>query len=151
MTEETTIWDIGTDLFKNGALHFVLQAVLSFLIAWIIVRVLKKLIDKAIERGDKRTRTPFAYLFSLLRILIYSFALFGVLDSIKPLSGLGTAILSAGSVATVVIGLAAQTAFGNLISGFFLAVNQPFHIGDNISLPEKMNLMILRPSSCGMK
>ena len=137
MTEENNIWEFGSELLEGGLLQFVIHAVLSVLIAWIIVRLIRRLIDKAAARSDKRSMTPFTYLFQILRAVIYSFALFAVLNSVKPLQGVGPALLSAGSVATVVIGLAAQTAFGNLISGFFIAVNQPFHIGDTISLPEK--------------
>ncbi|HCK88936.1 MAG TPA: hypothetical protein DHW39_09025 [Erysipelotrichaceae bacterium] len=135
--EEISVWDIGKDIFTDGALLFVLHAVLALLLAYLAVRMMRRLIDKAIARSDKRSMTPFTYLFKIISTVIYGFAVFSILDAIRPLSGLGTAILSAGSVATVIVGLAAQNAFGNLISGFFLAVNQPFHIGDSISLPEK--------------
>jgi small-conductance mechanosensitive channel len=77
------------------------------------------------------------YVRKILNAIVYAVAAFSVLSAIVPLEGLGSAVLGATSVITVVLGLAAQETFGNFIAGFFLALGQPFSVGDLITLPEK--------------
>src|SRR5581483_1757058 len=50
------------------------------------------------------------------------------------LRSLGTAFLTGVSIASVVIGLAAQNTLGNLIAGFSLVLYRPFQIGDRVQI-----------------
>ena len=77
------------------------------------------------------------YIRRILTTVVYTIAAFSILSAIEPLSGLGSTVLGATSVISVIIGLAAQETFGNFIAGFFLAISQPFSVGDVITLPEK--------------
>jgi len=60
-----------------------------------------------------------------------------ILKQVKPLSSLGNTILGATSIIAIAVGIAAQTTFGNYIAGFFLAIHQPFKVGDIIFIKER--------------
>jgi small conductance mechanosensitive channel len=47
---------------------------------------------------------------------------------------LGTALLAGASVASVVIGLAAQSTLGNLIAGVSITIYRPFRLGDTLQV-----------------
>ena len=48
------------------------------------------------------------------------------------LRALGTAMLAGASVASIVLGLAAQNTLGNLIAGVALLLYRPFRVGDRL-------------------
>lgn len=133
---EKTIWEFGSEIFSGGFLSFCIRSAIIFITAYVINKLVTRGIRKAITANEER-RMPLGFLGKIIRFVIYAIAIFSILGGIKPLEGLGTAILGATSVISVVIGLAAQETFGNFIAGFFLAVNQPFHVGDTITLTEK--------------
>jgi small-conductance mechanosensitive channel len=53
---------------------------------------------------------------------------------IPELRSLGTALLTGASVASILVGLAAQSTLGNLIAGLALLLYRPFQIGDTVQL-----------------
>lgn len=128
---------IDKELFADGFISFAIYAISILIVTMIIVTVIKKF-QKYIQKKYTPTRiTAYKYAFKTIRAVIYILASFTILSEIKPMKSLGTGILGATSVIAVIVGLAAQESFGNYISGFFLAMYEPFHIGDFISLPEK--------------
>lgn len=133
---EFTVWEFGSQIFSGGLLTFCIRSAVILITAWIVNRLVSKGFRTAIEANEER-RMPLGFLEKIIRFVIYAIGIFSILSGIKPLEGFGTAILGATSVISVVIGLAAQESFGNFIAGFFLAINQPFHVGDTITLPEK--------------
>lgn len=128
---------IDKELFDEGFISFAIYAISILVVTMIIVSLIKRF-QKYIQKKYTPTRiTAYKYAFKTVRAIIYIVAAFAILSEIKPMKSLGTGILGATSVIAVVVGLAAQESFGNYISGFFLAMYEPFHIGDFISLPEK--------------
>ena len=61
---------------------------------------------------------------------------------IPALQSMGTALLAGVSVASIVIGLAAQSTLSNLIAGVVLIVYRPFNPGDRIQLAAPTGLEI---------
>jgi small-conductance mechanosensitive channel len=47
---------------------------------------------------------------------------------------MGTALLAGASVASVVIGLAAQSTLGNLVAGIAITIYKPFRLGDTLQV-----------------
>ncbi len=133
---QDTIWDFGSKIFQDGLLAFCLRSALILIIAWIISHLVHRAFRRAIEKTESRTM-PLSFLGKIIRFIIWAIAVFAILDGIRPLSGLGSAVLGATSILSVVVGLAAQETFGNFIAGFFIAIYQPFAVGDVVSLPEK--------------
>ena len=129
--------EINEELFTNGFLNFVIYTTSILIITFIVTKIIKKFQNFVQSKYSPQRITAYKYLFKTLRAIIYIFASFAILSEIKPMKSLGTALLGATSVLAVIVGLAAQESFGNYISGFFLAMYEPFHLGDVISLPEK--------------
>lgn len=71
---------------------------------------------------------------TLLKILYYGI-LIVVTISVLPLIGLNpSALLVAGGVTGIILGFASQNIVGNLVSGFFLMVERPIKIGDQVEI-----------------
>lgn len=130
------VWEFGDNLFEGGLLSFVIRCISIFLIAYVIAKIVWRSFEKAGEKNEEQ-KMSLHFLGRIVRFVIYALGACAILSAIKPLAGLGTAILSATSVISVVIGLAAQESFGNFIAGFFLAMYHPFNVGDFIYLQEK--------------
>jgi len=80
----------------------------------------------------------------LIVVRLTSYALLGV-SVAWALQELGVklgVLLGAAGVLTVAAGFAAQTSASNLISGLFLMVEQPFRIGDVITLAETTGVVV---------
>ncbi len=131
-----SIMDIGDSFFDGGMIYFIIRSVLIFLVAYGIGKCLIKVV-KEFEKKDDSKRVTLRFAGRVIHAVIYGIALFAILSGIKPLSGLGTALLGATSIISVIIGLAAQESFGNFIAGFFLALYRPFNVGDIVYVNEK--------------
>ena len=53
---------------------------------------------------------------------------------IPVLRAMGTALLAGASIASVVIGLAAQSTLGNLVAGVAITIYRPFRLGDTLQI-----------------
>ena len=80
-------------------------------------------------------RTGIQFVTQLSQALIYLGATVLYAHLVPVLPQLGTALLTGVSVASVVIGLAAQNTLGNVIAGFSLLLYRPFRIGDRCNWP----------------
>ena len=66
--------------------------------------------------------------------LIWVLAVILYANVIPELHAFGTALLAGASVASVLVGLAAQSTLGNMIAGLSLLMYRPFQIGDSVQL-----------------
>lgn len=133
---ETTIWNFGSKIFEGGLLAFGIRAAFILVVAKIVAMLVNNGFKKAADKNeDQKMSLHFAC--KVVRFIIYTIAAFSILSGISPLKGLGTALLGATSIFSVVVGLAAQESFGNFIAGFFLALYHPFNVGDMVVLKEK--------------
>jgi small conductance mechanosensitive channel len=116
-----------------GALAYL---VLFCIIASVLSRALGVAIRSAIGHAsvDHIDRTAANFLRQLGVLLIWVFVLILYAHLIPALRALGTAMLAGASVASIVLGLAAQTALGNLIAGISLLIYRPFRIGDRLQI-----------------
>ncbi|MEC3863097.1 mechanosensitive ion channel family protein [Mesobacterium sp. TK19101] len=117
----------------TGALEL---AVIYFLIgqvaALIIGRMFRFLVRHDTEgRVDRMTAT---FLKRIVQVLLWVFILTLYTKTIPALDKLGTALLASVSIASVVIGLAAQNTLSNLIAGISLVIYRPFRLGDRIQI-----------------
>lgn len=133
---ETTIWNFGKDIFDGGLLYFAIRSVLILLLAKLIARAGYRAFNQY-EKKSETSDMTIRFIRKVLKAAVYIIAVFIILDSIKPLVGIGTAVLGATSIISVIVGLAAQESFGNVIAGFFLAMNHPFEVGDFVYIQEQ--------------
>lgn len=129
--------------FKTGAfadpatpLGALIYGLIFAFLAWIVGRALRLAVHRLLAY-DKRAlvdRTTVKFLGQLAQIAVYLFAFISYAHLIPALSHLGTAWLASVSVISVVVGLAAQSTLGNLISGISLLLYRPFNVGDRLQL-----------------
>ena len=96
------------------------------------------------QQGAKHfhDRTAINFIVQLLQVGIFLAA--GILYAhlVPALRSMGTALLAGVSVASIVIGLAAQSTLGNLIAGVVLLLYRPFQVGDQVQLNTPKGLAI---------
>lgn len=131
----TSLTDIESFLTQNLGLilYILLIAFLTFASAQIVTRWFNKIISK--ERMINQSKsTKFEMIKHILVALIYLFGLVFTLYIFPPLKALSATIFASAGLISIIIGIAAQDTFGNLISGLTLAFFQPISLGDFITI-----------------
>ena len=124
------------NIFVNGLDYFLISSCVTIILAFIFNGITKRIIDRFNRKHTDKVTTN-QYLYQTIRALVWLVAAILIIRQIEPLSSLGNTILGATSIMAVAVGIAAQATFGNYIAGFFLAVHQPFKVGDIIYIKEK--------------
>jgi small conductance mechanosensitive channel len=114
-----------------GALVYLVLFILG---AAILSRALSLAVHEAMSRGNHLDRTTIAFVQQLASALIWVLALILYAHLIPALRAMGTALLAGASVASVVIGLAAQSTLGNLVAGVAITIYRPFRLGDTLQV-----------------
>jgi small conductance mechanosensitive channel len=126
----TSLLDPGT---VAGALIY---GALFFLTATLLARALRMSVHQVLAHKDHVgiDRTGIVFVTQLSQILIYLIAAVLYAHLIPTLRQLGTALLAGAGVASVVIGLAAQSTLGNLVSGLSILLYRPVRMGDRVQV-----------------
>ena len=114
-----------------GALAYFL---LFVILAYVLSRLLRTAVHAAMTRAGHLDRTTISFLQQILTALIWVAMLILYAHLIPVLRSLGTALLAGASVASVVIGLAAQSTLGNLVAGVSITIYRPFRLGDTLQV-----------------
>jgi len=117
-----------------GALSIAaILAIAGFGLSWLVRYMLKEaLVHDRSERIDQITLSFLSHL-AILFIWLLLAALYAHL--VPALSRLGTALLAGVGLMSVIVGFAAQTTLGNLVSGISLVLYKPFRRGDRLQVP----------------
>ena len=106
-------------------LKFVLILSFSILLSRILTLYLRRSLKDKVSKDVGETVLKILYYGSLIIVFI----------SVLPLIGLDpSALLLAGGVTGIILGFASQNIVGNLVSGFFLMVERPIKIGDQVQI-----------------
>jgi small-conductance mechanosensitive channel len=134
----THVEAIVRDSFLNPATlaGAVFYAVVLLALAWLTATGIHFAVKKALQKDMSGLidRTAATFLRQLAQIAVYVMALILYAHLIPTLRSLGTALLTGASVASIVIGLAAQNTLGSLIAGFSLLLYRPFEVGDRVQI-----------------
>ena len=114
-----------------GALAYLL---LFVIVALVLSRLLRSAVHASMTRAGHLDRTTISFLQQMLTALIWVVMLILYAHLIPVLRSLGTALLAGASVASVVIGLAAQSTLGNLVAGISITIYRPFRLGDTLQV-----------------
>src|SRR6516164_2755374 len=135
MRDLTIGWD---DLLRRlhpdslvGALVYLL---ITVLIAQLLSRALRIAVGGAVLRHTHIDRTTVIFLQQFGIAVIWVLMLILYAHLIPVLRSLGTALLTGASIASVVIGLAAQSTLGNLVAGVAITLYRPFRLGDRLQV-----------------
>jgi small-conductance mechanosensitive channel len=135
MHDLTIGWDdILQRLHPGTLLGAVTYLLLAVVIAHLLSRALRIAVAGALRRQSHLDRTTVIFLqqFGIAVIWVVMLILYAHL--IPVLRSLGTALLTGASIASVVIGLAAQSTLGNLVSGVAITLYRPFRLGDRLQV-----------------
>lgn len=118
------------DFIQTLTVATILPAVILLVIGVLAIRVLMKLVDKSLSKS-KLEKAATSLIRSLLKVVLY------VLLGLMVASRLGidvTGIVALASVASLALSLSLQDALSNVIGGFTLLSNHPFHSGDFVEI-----------------
>jgi len=114
-----------------GALAYL---VIFFVLAMLFSRTLRIAVHAAMTRNGHLDRTSISFLQQICTALIWVLMVILYAHLIPALRSMGTALLAGASVASVVIGLAAQSTLGNLVAGIAITIYRPFRLGDTLQV-----------------
>lgn len=117
----------------QGAL---LLGAVIFAVAWGVTRAIRALGRAASNDGSRLTvdRTSVTFLQQFAQVMVWLIAIAFFAHAVPQLRSLGTALLAGVSIASVVIGLAAQSTLSNFIAGISLLLYRPFRVQDRIQV-----------------
>lgn len=102
--------------------------------AMILSRILRAAVHASMTRKGHLDRTTISFLQQLGSALIWVVMIILYAHLIPVLRSMGNALLAGASVASVVIGLAAQSTLGNLVAGVAITIYRPFRLGDTLQV-----------------
>ena len=87
--------------------------------------------------GAEFDKTRFSIAQNLFSAVIYTIALIIIIRLVPGLGEIAFSLLAGAGIAAIVLGFAAKDVASNLIAGIFIAIFQPFRVGDRIFFNEK--------------
>jgi small-conductance mechanosensitive channel len=104
--------------------------VLFVVVASMLTRGLRAAVHAALSKEAHVDRTAINFMQQIGTVLIWLMTIILYAHLIPQLRAVGTALLAGAGVASVVIGLAAQSTLGNLVAGISMTIYRPFRLGD---------------------
>lgn len=122
---------LGPDSLLGAAVYLLIFV----LLALVLSRLLRLALGSAMGRHAAHIdRTTVSFLQQLGAASVWVLMLILYAHLIPALRAMGTALLAGASVASVVIGLAAQSTLGNLVAGVAITLYRPFRLGDTLQV-----------------
>lgn len=112
----------------------IVYLVIFVAVAMLLSRMLRAAVNAAMTRNGHLDRTSISFLQQICSALIWVVVVILYAHLIPELRSMGTALLAGASVASVVIGLAAQSTLGNLVAGIAITIYRPFRLGDTLQV-----------------
>jgi len=135
MRDLTIGWDdVLRHLHPDSLVGAVIYLVIAVLVAQLLSRALRIGVRGVLARESHLDRTTVIFLQQFGIAVIWVLMLILYAHLIPVLRSLGTALLTGASIASVVIGLAAQSTLGNLVAGVAITLYRPFRLGDRLQV-----------------
>ncbi|MGA8707709.1 MAG: mechanosensitive ion channel family protein [Steroidobacteraceae bacterium] len=126
--------DLLSTFRPDTALGALIYLAIFVVLALLLSRMLRLAVKTAMTRQGHVDRTTMSFLQQFGSALIWVIMLILYAHLIPALRAMGTALLAGASVASVVIGLAAQSTLGNLVAGISITIYKPFRLGDTLQV-----------------
>lgn len=112
-------------------------------VTWVLIRAIDYFMDRftANQIGDisdeenTASRRYLTYISIARKVIVFAvliMAIGTVLSQFDSLQRLGVSIMASAGVATIILGIAAQSTLGNIIAGLQIAITKPARIGDTV-------------------
>ena len=105
------------------------------LIDYLMVYVAENKIGDTNPEENSEARMMLTYISVARRLITFVVIIIGasiILSQFRSLEKLGISLLASAGVATVILGIAAQSTLGNIIAGIQIAITKPARIGDTV-------------------
>jgi len=126
--------DVLSTLSPNSLIGALIYLVVFVIAAMLLSRGLRTAVHVAMTRHAHIDRTTISFVQQLASAFIWVLMLILYAHLIPVLRAMGTALLAGASIASVVIGLAAQSTLGNLVAGVAITIYRPFRLGDTLQM-----------------
>lgn len=93
-------------------------------------------------RRNELNRQSYTLIKHILYALIYTAAAVVIVYNIPPLRQMAISLLAGAGFLAILLGIAAQQAFANIVSGIFIIIFHPFKVGDLIEISENLIGMV---------
>lgn len=106
------------------------------LLALVAERVIRVLLKRGYLRSDQgnEDRTRYRFLRNATRFLVGLVAAGAIIYSIPSFKHVAVTLFAGAGILVAILGLAAQGAFSNIISGVFIVAFKPFRVGDSVTV-----------------
>ena len=132
----------------SSTIYAILLAVVIAAITWFFMRILdfamryvaENKIGDVTSENRHESRQLFTYLSVARRILTFTVVIVGtaiILSQFRSLEKLGISMLASAGLATIILGIAAQSTLGNIIAGIQIALTKPARIGDTVIINDR--------------
>lgn len=104
--------------------------------ATLLVRLEKLFFDKLLDDSDvdPNEKTRLSFIKNMVSFLIWIIAFAWIIYTVPKLRQMAVTIFAGAGLMVVVLGIASQQAFSNIVSGVFVVVFKPFRVGDLIKI-----------------
>ena len=104
--------------------------------AFLLERFVRLLLRRAYKRGEQgqEDATRYRFLRNATRFIVGLLAAGAIIYSIPSFKHIAVTLFAGAGILVAIIGLAAQDAFSNIISGVFIVAFKPFRVGDQVSV-----------------
>jgi len=128
-------------------IYTLILIILISIITWLIMRVVDYIMDFFTEhkvgdiRAEENTQAKqmMTYISVGRRIFIFVVVILGasvIFSQFPSMEKLGISLMASAGIATVVVGIAAQSTLGNIIAGIQIALTRPAKIGDAVIIED---------------
>lgn len=123
-----------SDVFNSISGSFLILKFLAVVVTIIGTVLIAKVTTIYLRRSFKEKISK-DHLDIILKVIYYSIIIIAILFFVFPILGVeASSLLVAGGVVGLVIGFASQNIVGNLMSGFFLMVERPIKVGNQVNI-----------------
>ncbi len=128
----------------NSILKYGSFVVIILIVSYFLSRTLKYILGKYIDVQTKtldNDATSYNFLKHAISFFIIIVATIIIFYTIPSLRELGLTLLASAGLIAAILGLAAQEAFANIISGIFIVIFKPFRVGDLIEITNQRGIV----------
>ena len=131
-TAQSWLSGLNPGTWSGALVLLVLFWIGGLILSWILRRAIRLIIAR--DRDQRIDRMAASFLSKVASVFVWIVVLMLYAHMIPALGRLGTARLASVSVASIVIGLAAQSTLANFVAGLSLIFYRPFKLGDRVQI-----------------
>lgn len=128
---------IHTVMENLGVGYQFLFIVIVVLIGLISSRLIRFFMNRYVRKSAEKLNvdpTNYNFLKNAISFVIFLTVIIIVFYTIPELKSLGVSLMASAGILAAILGFASQQAFSNIVSGVFIVIFKPFHVGDFIKL-----------------